>query len=150
MIILRRDQALQDSYQEVTEIHEIKKNNYYLIKPEMLSKIDLNLLLRKNLKIGIKINSDFTVNDLRGSLNIFSLIEIEFLTFKDGRPFTMAKDLRKFLGFEGELRASGYILPDQYVFLIRCGFDSVKIAKAEEKTWTKIYKNDPGLKYQSD
>ena len=116
----------------------------------MLSKIDLNSLVNKDLKIGVNINSDFSVNDIADYINFFSLIEIEFLTFKDGRPFTMAKDLKKFLGFKGELRASGYVLPDQYVFLIRCGFDSVKISESDLKTWTKIYNNDPGLKYQTD
>ena len=150
MIILKRNQASKDSYQEVTEIHQIKENKNYLIKSDMLSKIDLNSLVNKDLKIGVNINSDFSVNDIADYINFFSLIEIEFLTFKDGRPFTMAKDLKKFLGFKGELRASGYVLPDQYVFLIRCGFDSVKISESDLKTWTKIYNNDPGLKYQTD
>ena len=150
MIILKGDQASKDSYQEITEINQIKKNKNYLIKSDMLSKIDFNTLLGKNLKIGVKINSDFSVNEIVKSLIFFSLIEIEFLTFKDGRPFTMAKDLRKIFRFKGELRASGHILPDQHVFLLRCGFDSVKIAKGEKQTWITIYENDPGLKYQSD
>ena len=150
MIILKGDQASKDSYQEITEINQIKKNKNYLIKSDMLSKIDFNTLLGKNLKIGVKINSDFSVNEIVKSLIFFSLIEIEFLTFKDGRPFTMAKDLRKIFRFKGELRASGHILPDQHVFLLRCGFDSVKIAIGEIQTWITIYENDPGLKYQSD
>ena len=150
MIILKGDQASKDSYQEITEINQIKKNKNYLIKSDMLSKIDFNTLLGKNLKIGVKINSDFSVNEIVEFLIFFSLIEIEFLTFKDGRPFTMAKDLRKIFRFKGELRASGHILPDQHVFLLRCGFDSVKIAKGEIQTWITIYENDPGLKYQSD
>mgnify|MGYP001317863812 FL=1 len=150
MIILKGDQASKDSYQEITEINQIKKNKNYLIKSDMLSKIDFNTLLGKNLKIGVKINSDFSVNEIVEFLIFFSLIEIEFLTFKDGRPFTMAKDLRKIFRFKGELRASGHILPDQHVFLLRCGFDSVRIAKDEKQTWITIYENDPGLKYQSD
>ena len=150
MIILKGDQASKDSYQEITEINQIRKNKNYLIKSDMLSKIDFNTLLGKNLKIGVKINSDFSVNEIVKSLIFFSLIEIEFLTFKDGRPFTMAKDLRKIFRFKGELRASGHILPDQHVFLLRCGFDSVKIEIGEIQTWITIYENDPGLKYQSD
>ena len=70
MIILKGDQASKDSYQEITEINQIKKNKNYLIKSDMLSKIDFNTLLGKNLKIGVKINSDFSVNEI-----------VEFLIF---------------------------------------------------------------------
>ena len=40
--------------------------------------------------------------------------------------------------FKNEIRASGHILPDQYSFLIRCGFDSVEIKQTDKLTWLKV------------
>lgn len=59
------------------------------------------------------------------------LIEISFAKFGDGRGFTMARRLRGEHGFRGELRAVGDLLPDQAMFLKRCGFDSVEAANAK-------------------
>jgi uncharacterized protein (DUF934 family) len=37
--------------------------------------------------------------------------------------------LRERYGFRGELRATGDVLRDQFVFLIRAGFDSLEVKK---------------------
>ncbi len=52
-------------------------------------------------------------------------IDIHFESFKDGRGFTLASQLRSRLGFTGRLRATGHIIPDQAMFLKRVGFDEV-------------------------
>ena len=76
------------------------------------------------------------------------MLQINFETFKDGRPFTFAKILRKKYNFKGELRAAGHILPDQFVFLIRCGFDSVEIREEDKDAWLELLEIDEGLYYQ--
>lgn len=53
-------------------------------------------------------------------------IDIRFDSFKDGRGFTLANQLRERLGFQGLLRAKGDLIPDQAQFLRRVGFDSVE------------------------
>ena len=41
-------------------------------------------------------------------------------------------------GYTGELRATGHILPDQYVFLLRCGFDTVTVPETTDpKRWAE-------------
>jgi uncharacterized protein (DUF934 family) len=47
--------------------------------------------------------------------------------FKDGRAMTQARLLRERFGFEGEIRMTGYVLPDQVVFLKRLGVSTVEI-----------------------
>ncbi|HXW40940.1 MAG TPA: DUF934 domain-containing protein, partial [Xanthobacteraceae bacterium] len=43
-----------------------------------------------------------------------------------------ARLLRERYGFRGELRATGEILRDQFLFLIRAGFDSLEVKKAAD------------------
>lgn len=50
-------------------------------------------------------------------------IDLHFPKFTDGRAFSQARLLRKRLGFQGEIRATGDVLIDQLVQMQRCGFD---------------------------
>ena len=52
-------------------------------------------------------------------------VDIHFSSFKDGRGFTLASQLRSRLGFTGRLRATGDLIPDQAQFLQRVGFDEI-------------------------
>ena len=52
-----------------------------------------------------------------------------FPTFKDGRAYSQARLLRERYGFRGELRATGQVLRDQFLFLLRAGFDSFEVTK---------------------
>ena len=54
-------------------------------------------------------------------------IAIPFPKFNDGRGFSLANVLRRQHRFTGELRASGHVLPDQAIHLLRAGFDTVEI-----------------------
>ena len=49
------------------------------------------------------------------------------MIFRDGRGFTLARTLRERHDYRGEIRAVGHILPDQYLFLLRCGVDTVAL-----------------------
>ena len=51
-------------------------------------------------------------------------IDLHFPKFTDGRAYSQAFLLRRRLGFQGELRATGGVLQDQIPFMLRCGFDS--------------------------
>jgi phosphoadenosine phosphosulfate reductase len=52
-------------------------------------------------------------------------VDIRFDSFKDGRGFTLATQLRQRAGFRGHLRATGDLIPDQAQFLRRVGFDAI-------------------------
>ncbi|MBK93846.1 MAG: hypothetical protein CMP33_06585 [Rickettsiales bacterium] len=150
MIVLKGTNESIDLYHKITKTEEIKKIQYCLIDQNMLAELS-KYETSKNHYFGLKLfSSSSLIDNFSDYISKLSLIEIEFESFKDGRPFTIAKDLRQILNFKGELRASGSILPDQYIFLCRCGFSSVKIDEEQKKTWIEIYNNDPGLKYQVD
>ena len=50
-------------------------------------------------------------------------IDLVFPKFADGRAFSQAFELRRRLGFTGEIRATGDVLIDQLVQMRRTGFD---------------------------
>jgi len=50
-------------------------------------------------------------------------IDLTFPKFTDGRAYSQAFLLRRRLGFQGELRATGDVLIDQLVQMQRTGFD---------------------------
>jgi uncharacterized protein (DUF934 family) len=51
-------------------------------------------------------------------------IDLKFPKFTDGRAYSQAFLLRRRLGFQGELRATGDVLADQLLQMQRSGFDS--------------------------
>ena len=149
MIILNKDKPQKNEYIFLDELEQIKslnKKKVILTKNLWIEK--KQILKEKKINVGIQINSDESLDEITEDLQYFSLIQFNFLTFKDGRPFSITKILRKKLNFEKEIRASGHILPDQYIFLIRCGFDTVEIEEKNMDVWTRFFKMDEGLYYQ--
>ena len=55
------------------------------------------------------------------------LVAVDFPKFTDGRGYSAAYLLRSRLGYRGELRAIGDVLPDQLFFMRRVGFDAFAV-----------------------
>ena len=149
MIILNKDKPQKNEYiflDDLEKITSINKKKVILTKSLWIQK---GQLLKKNKIIsGIQLNSDESLDEITDDILYFSLVQFNFLSFKDGRPFSIAKTLRKKFNFKKEIRASGHILPDQYIFLIRCGFDTVEIEDKDFDVWVRFFKMDEGLYYQ--
>ena len=149
MIILNKDKPQKNEYiflDDLEKITSINKKKVILTKSLWIQK---GQLLKKNKIIsGIQLNSDESLDEITDDVLYFSLVQFNFLSFKDGRPFSIAKTLRKKFNFKKEIRASGHILPDQYIFLIRCGFDTVEIEDKDFDVWVRFFKMDEGLYYQ--
>ena len=69
------------------------------------------------------------VAELAPYLDKLALVALVFPTFKDGRAYSQARLLRERYGFRGELRATGDVLRDQFLFLVRAGFDAFEVKK---------------------
>ena len=149
MIILNKDKPQKDEYiflDDLEKITSINKKKVILTKSLWIQKGQL--LKKKKIISGIQLNSDESLDEITDDILYFSLVQFNFLSFKDGRPFSIAKTLRRKLNFKNEIRASGHILPDQYIFLIRCGFDTVEIKDEDFDVWVRFFKMDEGLYYQ--
>ena len=65
---------------------------------------------------------DNTVDPRTLALDGVRRIDLHFPKFTDGRAYSQAYLLRRRLGFEGEIRATGDVLIDQLVQMARSGF----------------------------
>jgi uncharacterized protein (DUF934 family) len=77
--------------------------------------------------LGVRVQSTDRVESAAAVLGAVDLVAIEFPKFRDGRGFTMARALREHHAYAGDIRAVGHVLPDQYVFLLQCGFTTVEV-----------------------
>ena len=71
------------------------------------------------------------VAELGPWLESLALVALVFPKFRDGRAYSQARLLRERYGYAGELRATGDVLRDQFQFLVRAGFDSFEVKKAD-------------------
>jgi uncharacterized protein (DUF934 family) len=74
--------------------------------------------------IGVWIGADERPETLKGELEKFAVVAVDFPKFTDGRGYSIAFNLRKRLGYKGELRAIGDVLRDQLFSMHRVGFDA--------------------------
>jgi len=80
--------------------------------------------LQQRKDIGVWLASDERAEDLKGDIQKFSVIAVDFPKFSDGRGYSIAYNLRARLGYKGELRAIGDVLRDQLFYMQRVGFDA--------------------------
>jgi uncharacterized protein (DUF934 family) len=69
------------------------------------------------------------IQELAPHLDRLALVGLVFPKFRDGRAYSQARILRERYGFRGELRATGDVLRDQFLFLIRAGFNAFEVKK---------------------
>jgi uncharacterized protein (DUF934 family) len=79
-------------------------------------------------RIGVRLQPDDDVEQIAATLGAIALVEVDFPKFTDGRGYSTARLLRDRLGFAGEVRATGHVLPDQVFYMARCGFDAFELA----------------------
>ena len=72
------------------------------------------------------------VDDLVPWLGRLAAIALVFPTFRDGRAYSQARLFRERHGYKGELRATGQVLRDQFVFMLRAGFDAFEVKKESD------------------
>jgi uncharacterized protein (DUF934 family) len=77
-------------------------------------------------ELGVRLPNTVREHDLTPYLAQLSLIILSFPAFSDGRAYSLARQIR-LEGYQGELRASGNILPDQLQFMIQVGIDTFDV-----------------------
>jgi uncharacterized protein (DUF934 family) len=84
---------------------------------------------RREAPTGLVWPNNRAVAELAPHLDRLALVALVFPTFKDGRAFSQARLIRERYGYRGELRATGQVLRDQFLFLLRAGFDAFEVTK---------------------
>jgi len=84
-------------------------------------------LMSRDAPLGIRLTADQSPEALAADVHHFAVVELEFPKFKDGRGYSWARLLRQRLGYKGEIRATGDVLRDQWLFMSRCGIDAFEV-----------------------
>jgi uncharacterized protein (DUF934 family) len=90
---------------------------------------DTENVLQRAGKIGVIWPNNRDVDDLVPHLERLAVVALVFPTFRDGRAYSQARLLRERFHYRGELRATGQVLRDQFVFMMRAGFDAFDVKK---------------------
>ena len=93
---------------------------------------DPEALLRRPGKLGVVWPNNRDIDDLVPFLDRLAAVALVFPTFRDGRAYSQARLLRERHGYDGELRATGQVLRDQFVFMLRAGFDALEARKQSD------------------
>ena len=80
-------------------------------------------------KTGVTWPNNRDLDDLVPHLERLAVVALMFPSFRDGRAYSQARLLRERHGYRGELRATGQVLRDQFVFMLRAGFDAFEVRK---------------------
>ena len=81
-------------------------------------------VLETRAELGVRLAPDERAESIKDDLGRFAVIAVDFPKFTDGRGYSTAFNLRRRLGWTGELRAIGDVLRDQLFQMQRCGFDA--------------------------
>ena len=90
---------------------------------------DPEALLKRAGKVGVIWPNNRDLDDLVPYLDRLAAVALVFPIFRDGRAYSQARLLRERHGYDGELRATGQVLRDQFVFMSRAGFDAFEVKK---------------------
>jgi uncharacterized protein (DUF934 family) len=93
--------------------------------------------------LGVQLPPGAVLEDIAPRLGSFALIAIEFPKFRDGRGFTLARNLRLKYGFKGEIRAVGHVIPDQFAALLHCGFSTLSTSPEHPAAQWRLPSNTP-------
>lgn len=131
------EQVVADSWQIFRDSTAIETGDALPIDGDWLWPIALWRTQSETLKrlpnTGLYLEVDDEPDQLdHNAFDDMALIGINFDVFSDGRGLSSAVLLRNKLGYQGELRALGDVLPDMLDYLRRCGFDSCLLRKSEE------------------
>jgi uncharacterized protein (DUF934 family) len=93
---------------------------------------DPDAALRRTAKVGVIWPNSRDIDDLVPYLERLAAVALVFPTFRDGRAYSQARLLRERFSWRGELRATGQVLRDQFVFMLRAGFDAFEVKKQSD------------------
>ena len=128
MPLVKNGKVAADTFIHVAEDAEIPVDGAALIPAARFMK-DPDALVARNSPIGVIWPNNRDLDDLVPYLDRLAVVALVFPTFRDGRAYSQARLLRERHGYKGELRATGQVLRDQFVFMLRAGFDAFEVVK---------------------
>jgi len=128
MRLVKSGQVIDEHYVRILDDAPIP-DDVPVIVPAARFLADAADIARRAAPTGVLWPNNRKVAELAPYLDRLALVALEFPKFKDGRAYSQARLLRETYGFRGELRATGDVLRDQFMFLVRAGFDTFEVKK---------------------
>ena len=140
MPLLKDGKLIDDPWSHIADEVAIPASGQVIVGLKRWREERDSLIKRKD-PVGVRLQSDHTAGDVADDLEHLGVVALAFPVFKDGRAYSNARRLRERHGYTGEIRAIGNVLRDQYLFMLRCGFDALEVKEGEtEKDWQKATK----------
>jgi uncharacterized protein (DUF934 family) len=127
MPLVKNAQIVADHFTRIADDESIPANGAILVSAQRLLG-DLSILDRGD-DTGVIWPNNRDIEEIAPLLNKLAIIALVFPIFRDGRAYSQARILRERLGFKKEMRATGQVLRDQFVFMLRAGFDAFEVKK---------------------
>ena len=141
MPLVKGGHIIADEFVRVTDDAELPAQGAILVSETRFLADPQALLGRTSGKLGVIWPNNRDVDDLVPYLDRLALVALVFPSFRDGRAYTQARLLRERYGYRSELRATGQVLRDQFVFMLRAGFDAFEVKKqADAEAFTETVK----------
>jgi uncharacterized protein (DUF934 family) len=131
MPLVKNGKIATDIYVHVADDAEIPADGAILL-PAARFLGDPEALLKRPDKVGVVWPNNRDLDDLVPYLDRLAVVALVFPSFRDGRAYSQARLLRERYRFQGELRATGQVLRDQFVFMLRAGFDALDVKKHKD------------------
>lgn len=130
MPLVKNAKIASDAFVHVADDAGIPADSAVLIPAARLL-ADPAILTRAG-KTGVIWPNNRDVADLVPLLDRLAAVALVFPKFQDGRAYSQARRLRETYRYRGELRATGQVLRDQFVFMLRAGFDTFEVKKESD------------------
>ncbi|MGL4263149.1 MAG: DUF934 domain-containing protein [Afipia sp.] len=131
MPLVKGNTIVADEFVHLAEDAELPADGAVLVSAERFQK-DREAVLSRKGKLGVIWPNNRDIDDLLPYLDRLAAVALVFPVFRDGRAYTQARLLRERYKFRGELRATGQVLRDQFVFMLRAGFDAFEVKKQSD------------------
>lgn len=128
MPLVKGNTIVADDYVHLDDDAELPADGAVLVSAERFLSDPEAVLSRKG-KAGVIWPNNRDVEDLLPYLGRLAAVALVFPIFRDGRAYSQARLLRERYKFGGELRATGQVLRDQFMFMLRAGFDAFEVKK---------------------
>jgi uncharacterized protein (DUF934 family) len=128
MPLVKGGRIVQDAFVRVADGDPIPDQGAVLV-PAARFLADHAEILQRGAPTGVIWPNDRNIAELAPFIDRLAVIALNFPAYKDGRAYSQARLLRERYGYRGELRSVGQVLRDQFVFLMRAGFDAFDVVK---------------------
>ena len=140
MPLVRSGKSSDDSFVHIADDAEIPGDGDVLVSAARFL-ADAEALLGRAGRTGVIWPNNRDVDELKPWLDRLAAVALVFQTFRDGRAYSQARLLRERFSYRGELRATGQVLRDQFLFMLRAGFDAFEVKKpADAEAFTAAAK----------